>query len=480
MGTEALPQIRHVVVLMMENHSFDNYLGMLRDRGVDGFALGPDHEPLATCPDLAGAPVRAFHQPHTWQVRGVPTQSWRATHLQRGGGSLDGFVTSVQRTDPTTPHYRAGMGYWDESDLPFYYGLARTFPVADRWFCSCLGPTFPNRRFLLAGPAHGLMDDLPFHLVDYPPGGTVFDLLTRHGISWINYHSASARRAAMQRAFGGGALNVARRASLAGLRWVPALLSGLQGNLEFTAALYPLALATVLSHLRSMDQFFADAAAGTLPAFSIVDPSFGTNSEEDPQDIQLGEAFAAGVIRAVMHGRGWPETMLFWVYDEHGGYFDHVAPPSAVPPDDVLARSPMDLPAAVVWLLRRLFPRQMVSLAELDGGDRHYDRYGFRVPAVVVSPYARAGYTSHELFDHTSILKLLQVKWNLPSLTRRDAAARAPLDMLDLDHPPAFLHPPELPAPGLSARAGAGGAAADPPQPGPSRPRRGLRRTGGQ
>src|SRR6266542_4002939 len=76
-----------------------------------------------------------------------------------------------------------GMGYWSEDDLPFYYGLARTFPLADRWFSSCLGPTFPNRRFLIAGTAHGLIDDSPYDLLDYPPAGTIFDMLTSHGIS---------------------------------------------------------------------------------------------------------------------------------------------------------------------------------------------------------------------------------------------------------------------------------------------------------
>ena len=80
------------------------------------------------------------------------------------------------------------MGYWTEHDLPFYYGLARTFPLADRWFSSCLGPTFPNRRFLISGTANGLIDDLPMNMADYPAHGTIFDLLSRHDISWVNYH----------------------------------------------------------------------------------------------------------------------------------------------------------------------------------------------------------------------------------------------------------------------------------------------------
>ena len=86
------------------------------------------------------------------------------------------------------------MGYWTERDLPFYYGLARTFPLADHWFSSCLGPTFPNRRFLIAGTAHGLIDDSPCNLLDYPAAGTVFDLLTEHGISWANYHPVASEQ----------------------------------------------------------------------------------------------------------------------------------------------------------------------------------------------------------------------------------------------------------------------------------------------
>ena len=127
----------------------------------------------------------------------MPSQSWHATHHQWGEGKHEGFVTSTQVVVPAAGDVDAaecegagaavGMGYWTEDDLPFYYGLARTFPLADRWFSSCLGPTFPNRRFLIAGTAHGLIDDAPSDLLDSPPAGTIFDLLSRHGISWANY-----------------------------------------------------------------------------------------------------------------------------------------------------------------------------------------------------------------------------------------------------------------------------------------------------
>jgi phospholipase C len=333
--------------------------------------------------------------------------------------------------------------------LPFYYGLARTFPLADHWFCSCLGPTFPNRRFMLAGTAHGLIDDLPFGMADYPPNGTVFDMLTSHGISWQNYHYESSLSTVLKRALGGGGLAALRRLASLG-RWFPPLVTAVRGNKTFTADLYPLGLARCLLHLRSVDQFFAAADAGTLPAFSLVDPDFIRFSEENPQDIRRGESYAAEVISRVMHGKGWPHTLLIWLYDEHGGYFDHVPPPEAVPPDDVLGHSLLAMPAWARALLKPFFPGYLASIANLDRGPVRYDRYGFRVPAVIVSPYARPDYVASQVFDHTSVLKLVERKWNLPPLTDRDAAAAAPLDALDLDSEPAFLTPPVLPAPSLA------------------------------
>jgi phospholipase C len=449
-GTDLLPQIKHIVVLMMENHSYDNYFGMLAGRG-EGFELGPDGAPAAANPRADGSGVRAHHLASTAQVPHVPIQSWHAAHLQWGGGRNDGFVRSVQAIMPSAAAADAelAMGYWTERDLPFYYGLARTFPLADRWFSSCLGPTFPNRRFMLAGTAHGLIDDLPFGMADYPPNGTVFDMLTSHGISWRNYHYESSLSTVFKRGLGGGGLASVRRLASLG-RWFPPLVTAVRGNKTFTADLYPLGLARCLLHLSHVDQFFAEAAAGTLPAFSLVDPDFIGFSEENPQDVQRGESYAAEVINAVMRGKGWPHTLLIWLYDEHGGYFDHVPPPGAVPPDDVTGHSLLAMPPWLRALLKPLFPRYLAAIANLDSGPVRYDRYGFRVPAVIVSPYARPNYVTSQVFDHTSVLKLLELKWNLPPLTRRDAAAAAPLDALDLDAEPAFLTPPTLPAPALA------------------------------
>jgi phospholipase C len=461
-GTDLLPQIKHIVVLMMENHSYDNYLGMLQGRG-EGFPLGPDGQPDVFNDGTDGEAVRAYHLPSTVQHQGVPKQSWHGTHVQWGDGKLDGFVTSAQQVqadaregcgdeaDTAPEAATAGMGYWTEADLPFYYGLARTFPLADRWFCSCLGPTFPNRRFLIAGTAHGLIDDSPYNLLDYPPAGTIFDMLTRHGISWANYHPVGDDKPRSRwRRYARHRRKMARRRLHAMRRLFPGVAQNMGKDIKFTADVFPMGIGRCMQRLRSTDQFFEDAANGTLPAFSLVDPDFDVYSEENPQDIRKGESYAAEVINAVLHGKGWPNTVLIWLYDEHGGYYDHVPPPSAVPPDDVEGRSMIGTSAGLEKLLRPVLPGLVKAKQNLDAGPLKYDRYGFRVPAVIVSPYARPDYVCSEVFDHTSVLKLVEEKWNLPPLTERDAAATAPLDALDLDAPPAFLEPPSLPEAGLA------------------------------
>jgi len=461
-GIDLLPQIKHIVVLMMENHSYDNYLGMLQGRG-EGFPLGPDNEPEVANNGDGGEVVRAFHQATTRQLKGVPTQSWHAVHQQWGQGKNDGFVTSAQAVladakttkdtsvgqgdigvDPAS----SGMGYWTEDDLPFYYGLARTFPLADHWFSSCLGPTFPNRRFLIAGTAHGLIDDSSYDLLDYPPAGTIFDMLTRYGISWVNYHPTAAGESAAKH-YARHKRKMARRRLLSAARGLPAVSSGVEKDLKFTADIFPMGIGRYMQHIRSTDQFFTDAANGTLPAVSIVDPDFDSFSEENPQDIQKGESYAAEVITAVMHGNGWPDTLLIWLYDENGGYYDHLPPPAAVPPDDIAGRSLIGGETPLEKLLRPVFPSLTRKKQDQTEGPHRYDRYGFRVPAVIVSPYARPDYVCSEVFDHTSVLKLIEEKWNLPPLTRRDAAAKAPLNALDFTGPPAFLKPPPLPEPRL-------------------------------
>ena len=147
MGTDTIPQIEHIVVAMMENHSYDNRLGMLHRHDADGFQLGRDGLPIATNPYPNGDLQHAFHMPTTCQISGWPSQEWEASHIQFAHGRNDGFVKS-----PSGP---VSMGYWDRGDQPFYYSVAEVFPIADRYFCSVLGQTYPNRRYLMAATSHG-------------------------------------------------------------------------------------------------------------------------------------------------------------------------------------------------------------------------------------------------------------------------------------------------------------------------------------
>jgi phospholipase C len=167
-------------------------------------------------------------------------------------------------------------------------------------------------------------------------------------------------------------------------------------------------------------QFFADAKTGNLPGFAIIDPDFGHSSGENPQNIVRADVFAASIVQAVMESPAWPRTLLVWTFDEGGGYYDHVPPPAAVAPDDI---PPLQLP----WY---------------DG----FARYGFRVPAVVVSPWSRADHVTSVVHDHTSILAMAERKWNLPAMTKRDATAADLSDFLDLNQP-AFAKPPSLTPP---------------------------------
>jgi phospholipase C len=382
-GTDTIPQIEHIVVLMMENHSYDNRLGTLRRPGADGFRLGEDGLPTATNPYPDGKIQHAFRMPTTCQLPSRPSQEWTASHNAYDNGKMDGFVSTP--IDPLTTEIVGGvaMGYWQAEDQPFYDSVYRHFPIADRYFCSVLGQTFPNRRYLLAATSIGQIDDFPPAPTDYPAGGTIFDQFDAHGITWKDYYTTTP-------------------------------------SLELFPPLY---VKNAGKKIVPIADFFADAKAGTLPGYSLVEPDYGQQSEENAQNIAVGEEFAASVINAVINGPAWDRTALVLTYDEHGGYYDHVPPPAAIPPDGI---GPTLLPG--------------------ENGFDGFARYGFRVPFTLVSPWARPHFVSHRVFDHTSILKLAETKWNLPALTYRDANAAAMLDMLDL-HRPSFAEPPDLAQP---------------------------------
>jgi phospholipase C len=399
----------HIVVVMMENHSFDNLLGELsRTRqDVEGLEFNAAGEAQNSNPSVAGGPsdVPSRRLEDTGQAKNI-TQSWKATHEQINEGKMNGFVSS-EKGQPEA------MGYYPPTVLPFAYSLAETFTLADQWFCSTPGPTYPNRRFLLAGTAFGGTTSDPGEILKAferpPPNGTIFDRLSAHNISWADYS-----------------------------RDIPMTL------------VIPRIVLEHFDHHHRYKRFLDDCRAGTLPQVSFVDPKMGTLSaignalslipeevkllldaldpgetEEDPDDMYYGERWAHETVEAVVRSPAWPRTLLIYTYDEHGGYYDHVPPPVAPVPDDIPPAEPP--------------------------GD--YGVYGPRVPAVVVSPYSIPGGVSNTIHDHTSILATIEHKWNLPALTNRDANAATVMDLLDTSQTPR-LDPPSLEAPSSTGPSG--------------------------
>ena len=208
---------------------------------------------------------------------------------------MDGFTATNQ--DPLDPNGSRAMSYYDSDDLPYYYKLFSTFAIGDRYFSPLLGPTFPNRYYLLAGTSFGhITDTVPNIIADptsfAPPNGTIFEQLDRAGVTWKVYYSQ-----------------------------VPfaALFGYVRRNWR---------------NLAPIDAFYRDALLGQLPQVAFVDPVFlgaQENDEHPPTDVQLGQKYVSQLISTVFASPLWGSTALFLVYDEHGGYYDHVPPPAAVP-----------------------------------------------------------------------------------------------------------------------------------------------------
>jgi phospholipase C len=383
-GHESMKKIQHVVVLMMENHSFDNLLGMVPFQVpgrayVDGFTR-KHHKVTNFNRDASGRKIHASKNSSPCQLDGVPSQAWNASHESWNNGRNDGFVRA---SGPMAMHY------WDSDFLPFTYSLAKHFPMGQRYFCSVLAQTYPNRRFLFCGTASGTTATDGFGTQVPAANGTIFARLNAAGIPWVNYFQNEPSALI-----------------------VPGVTAGAPPNA-----------------FRNMTQFFPDVAAGNLPAFTFLDPQYDTTSEENPQDMQVGEDFVASIVHALIKAPTWKHTALFITYDEHGGYYDHVPPPRAIKPDSIApVQEPTQPPLA-------------------PGG---YDRYGFRVPLFVVSPYAKANYASNIVQDHTSILAFIERKWNLPAMTFRDANAHPMTDYFDFTQA-TFAKPPRLArGPGLA------------------------------
>ena len=338
--------IDHIIVVTMENRSFDHFFGWLPN--ADGWLT---KDPNLTFTDNSGHtyPPQNLGTDYTGCGHPVPNNSYGTPNLTAyDNGKMDGFLRV-----PGNDIY--SIGYYTAPDMPFLSAFAQAYTTYDHWFASILAETFPNRMFLWAAQTDRLTNT--YSLSGLP---TIFDRLSSAGISHRYYFN----------------------------------------NVPFLA----LWGVKYLFSTSTFSDFLDDAASGKLPSVSFVDPRFtelddGLGNDDHPHsDIRNGDAFLSKIFHTVANGPKWASTVLIVTFDEWGGFFDHVAPPLAVPANNV---------------------------------DTHFINgkvlLGFRVPTIIASPFTRGtNRLDSSIYDHTSILKLIEWRWNLPPLTPRDAAMNNP------------------------------------------------------
>ncbi|GLQ46652.1 phosphoesterase [Dyella lipolytica] len=386
-NANSLSAINHIVVLMLENRSFDHMLGFLY---ADSGNVSPTGQPFEGLTGKESNPGTSGNEPvSVFKIQG----GTNSTYFMPGADPGEGYTaTNAQlfgsNTAPTPPvatnqgfisnfSYTLGwegkekwsilpgtvandiMGMHTPATLPVLSALARGFAVCDHWYCSVPTETLPNRAFVNAATSQGHMDDKTKNFT----APSIYTALTKQNVSWAIYGYDADPLTRMT-------------------------FSDLSGVAD--------------SYFGTFADFQKAAANGSLPSFTFLEPSWGSkgNSQHPNYDVSLGEQFIHDLYYALRNSPVWNETLLIVTYDEHGGCYDHVPPPSgAVPPDASVGEYGFD-----------------------------FTRFGPRVPTVLISPLIPAGTVfrvpaGSMPLDHTSILKTVELRWNLPALTARDAAA---------------------------------------------------------
>ncbi len=341
--------IETIVLCMMENRSFDHMVGNLSlgegRADVDGLAVGMTNPH----PDGFGVPIGPIGAPCTLID---PPHGWDSSHVALNDGANDGFVVAFVQARGAVG-FEEVMAYQTREGLPIHYAFADHYGLATRWFSSVCGPTWPNRLYFHGAQSQGMKTN------DFPDGNpysmlTIWDQAQAAGIRWGYYYTD-----------------------------LPAI--GLFGRFRENVFL--------------MEDFFTHAAAGTLPPIVMIEPGAGSNDDHPPHHPILGQLFAATVHNALAASPQWNKCLFVLVYDEAGGFFDHVPP----------------------------------GLAPDDRASEGFDQLGFRVPAFVIGPWVKQAHASTVDYDHTSTLAHLHNWLGLDALTARDAAANDLTDFLDLD-----------------------------------------------
>ena len=368
--TETTTPIKHFVVLMQENHTFDNYFGTYP--GADGV-------PEGTCmPRNPKKPKAGCVEPFAIGGRAVVDLEHRAaTHDdQFRGGAMDGFVWALREAGEDA---ETTMGYYDDKDIPYYWNIADEYVLFDRFFSSASGGSVENHMYWVTGaPGRKAHESSSIPEEGWGDIPTIFDRLEAAGISWKFYIQNYNPRITL------ASPDVGDRG--AQIVWVPLLA-------------YPRYVDNpdLFENIVDLPAYFEDLENDTLPSVAFIVPSGA--SEHPPGSIQAGERFVRTLITGLMTSDSWDSSAFMWTYDDWGGWYDHVKPPNV---------------------------------------DKF--GYGFRVPALMVSPYARRGHIESTTLDFTSPLKFIQENWGVKSLHKRDRKANNFLTAFDFTQPPREPH----------------------------------------
>ncbi len=370
--TRTRTPIKNFIYLMQENHSFDNYFGTYP--GADGI-------PRGTClPVAAGDPSKGCVKP--FRIGDRPIQdlghSQKVFERQYNGGKSDGFISAFREEGISTD---LAAGYYDGEDIPFYWNIADEYVLFDKFFTSARGGSVWNHMYWVTGtPGDPRADRIPTEgFGDLP---TIFDRLQAKGVDW-KFYIQSYDPGVTYRTY----RTLTDTDKGAQVIWAPVL-----NYARF------LDRPELNKHIVPLEQYYLDLANGTLPAVSYIVPSGA--SEHPPGSIQAGERFVRGLLNSLMRSSAWPTSAFLWTYDDWGGWYDHVVPPTV---------------------------------------DAH--GLGFRAPALLVSAYAKQGHIDSTVLDFTSGLKFIQYNWGVAPLATRDRRANNLLTAFDFgrQRPPVLL-----------------------------------------
>jgi phospholipase C len=454
--------LNHIVFLAQENRSFDHYFGALReywaqngypDQSFDGL---PQFNPSSGQPPLYGPPpaipgcdpadpppsdcvwdpqnlVASYHL--ITQCIENPSPSWNESHvdwdyedqLGKDPAKLNGFVhTAAHDARTGNPPFNdvngiRAMGYYDWTDLNYYYFMASNFGTSDRFFNPAMTRTHPNRMYMVAGTSQGYAYPVGTNANDQKllTATTIFQELQDAGITWKIYVDPEGSHCS-------------------GPPYDPHCLKNLSYIQNFQWGqtipdLYP-------NNIAPISQYFTDLQNGTLPQVAQIEPATDAGFDEHPtvndnaaNDIQRGANFVSSLINGLMTSSSWKDSAFILTFDEGGGLYDHVSPQPAVSPDGI---PPVDLQ-----------PGDLCTKGTGPTCDFVYT--GYRVPLIVVSPYAKKNYVSHTVADFTSVLKLIETRFGVSSLTARDAAQFDMTEFFDFTNP-VWLTPPSPPTQNLN------------------------------